>query len=191
MGSFLWNGKKWLFWQTNGFNFWWRWWGWWYRITIMILVLMMKMEMNIHLCLIVVLYTCKGREGGCLSPQKDLSPSWNASHQPMSFWLCLALQQCSYLCQCLCQSVKCHGCNLDFTHYEKGPTSCKVHTFTLWLREKGLSCGMSESDSQTDCVLEILNVVISYCNICMDGHDGESYVQILWCVWPFILLNLL
>ena len=150
---------------------------------------MMKMEMNIHLCLIVVLYTCKGREGGCLSPQKDLSPSWNASHQPMSFWLCLALQQCSYLCQCLCQSVKSHGCNLDFTHYEKGPTSCKVHTFTLWLGEKGpqlLDVKVWQSDR-----LCVRNTECGYCNICMDGHDGESYVQILWCVWPFILLNLL
>ena len=49
-------------------------------MTIMILMMTMKIidflhnTSHIHICLIAVLYISTGREHGCLTPQKDLSP---------------------------------------------------------------------------------------------------------------------
>ena len=70
-----------------------------------------------------------------------------------------------------------------------------AHNYTVAGREGASAVGgqsLTESDSQDR--LCARNTEFGYCNICIDGidgHDGEYYVQMLWCVWPLILLNLL
>ena len=44
---------------------------------------------------------------------------------------------------------------------KRGQLRAKCTLLHCGWEKRGLSCGMSESDSQTDCVLEILNVVLA------------------------------
>ena len=75
---------------------------------------------------------------------------------------------------------------------KRGQLRAKCTQLHCGWEKRGLSCGMSESYSQDR--LSARNTECGFCNICIDGidgHDGEYYVQMLWCVWPLILLNLL